>query len=196
MNAQTVGPAPVMNPEPYNAQAPVYHQASLPTVVGQPFEHQPVVEPKTRREISFFAEEDLYLMSPPVKVEYTDIFKEADGANSFDKLAEISGFVFKWTQLGIYRFFSIILGIVLVFFWGIIFALINFITVYTIQPAIKLYFVCLRPGALLYRAVVRSYLDPLWQSIGLVFSRVNGRFTFNLKGLQNQKTAQAAIEEV
>ncbi|XP_038069279.1 caveolin-1-like [Patiria miniata] len=203
MSKQSIGPTPVMNPDPWNGQqgpveVPAYNSGAKPAAAaGQPA-GAGGERPVSRGDMgSFFAEEDIYQMTPSVKVEYAEIFKEADGADSFDALANASGLVFKWTQLGVYRFFSLIFGVLLVFLWGIIFALINFFTVFIMQPTVKLTFILLRPIAMLYKANVRSFLDPLWQSNGLIFSRIMGRFAFNFKGLPGQKpTRAAAIEEL
>ncbi|XP_038069280.1 uncharacterized protein LOC119738454 [Patiria miniata] len=205
------GPTPVMNPDPWNAQqapgypppgpvdAPAYSMGAPPAAAfDQPADTGGEQRPVTRGDMSsFFAEEDIYRMTPHVKVQHEEIFKEADGANSFEALANASGLVFKWTQLGVYRFFSLVLGVLMVFLWGIIFALINFLTVFLMQPMVKLTFILLRPLAMLFKAIVRSFLDPLWQSCGLVFSRFMGRFAFNFKGLPDQKPSRAAaIEEL
>ncbi|XP_038069282.1 caveolin-3-like [Patiria miniata] len=192
------GQQPPVYPPPGSVDIPAYNSVVPPAAAaGQPAGTGGGRQASRADMSSFFAEEDIYRMTPHVKVEYAEVFKEADGANSFDALAEFSGLVFKWTQLGVYRFFSLIPGVPLAFLWAIVFALVNFFTVFLIQPSFKLTFVVLRPIAMLFKAIVRSFLDPLFQSIGLVFSHIMGRFAFNFKGLPGQKPSRAAaIEEL
>ncbi|XP_038069283.1 caveolin-1-like [Patiria miniata] len=204
-----------MNPDPWNvnsqqppkyppllgsAHVPTYSSGAPPAATaGQPA-GMGGERPASRADTSSFSadeEDNMYGMTHHVKVKYAEVFKEADGADSFEPLANVMGFVFTWTQLGFYRFFSLIFGVFLVFHWGIVFAFFNFFTVFIMQPTVKLTFILLRPLAMMHKALVRTLLDPLWQSNGLIFSRIMGRFAFNFKGLPGQKpTRAAAIEEL
>ncbi|XP_022102426.1 caveolin-1-like [Acanthaster planci] len=190
-----------MNPTLHHGQVPAYQTFPPANVAGRPADLHPRAETRS----SFFTEEDLYLMSTPVKGIDLQVLKMSERKcflvkKAQDKLLGEMRYRFSTLlalSLGVYRFLSVVLGIILVFLWGIIFAIINFVTVYIFQPTIKLCFILIRPIHMLYKALVRSFMDPLWESVGLIYSRVRGRVALNLTGLpQKEPILQPTIEEV
>ena len=91
-------------------------------------------------------------------------------------------------QASLYYGLSIIIGIILSVIWAICFAVNSFVLVWLYQPMIKLNFAWLRMFSILYNAGVRVALDPVYKSCALVFSSIAGKFTFDMRGLQD-KTA-------
>ena len=66
-------------------------------------------------------------------------------------------------QAAIYYFMTIVTGMFLGVFWGVLFGGLNYVVVWVVQPVMKLLFVSLRLVAMPTRAVVRAFLDPFFQ---------------------------------
>ena len=86
-------------------------------------------------------------------------------------------------QATIYYTLVIIFGSILALVWGIVFGIINFVTVFAVQPFIKLSFTLFRCGYIVTRVWVRMTLDPCYESIALQLSRMNGRMKLDVKGM-------------
>lgn len=86
-------------------------------------------------------------------------------------------------QRGFYIFLSALLGPILGIAWGLVFAIMNFILVWLVNPALKVILQACRIVEVLARGVLRSSLDPLFQSIGQTFTSVRGNFTLTVPGL-------------
>ena len=69
-----------------------------------------------------------------------------------------------------YYFFTVVIGFFLTLAWGIIFGLISFFVVWIIQPSLKINYIFIRIGGNIYSAIIRTFVDPLYQSFGLCFS--------------------------
>ena len=68
-------------------------------------------------------------------------------------------------QEAVYFFLTIVCGLVFGVFWGAVYGLVDFFTVWFLQPAISIYFVAMRWTLLILRATVRSLMDPLFESV-------------------------------
>ena len=90
-----------------------------------------------------------------------------------------SKFILFYFQAGIYYIFSIILGFAASLAWGIIFGMNTLLITWVAQPFIKLFFTWMRLFGVFLRALMRSLMDPFWQSMGLVFSSIRGKITMS-----------------
>ncbi|XP_071796733.1 caveolin-1-like [Asterias amurensis] len=144
--------------------------------------------------ITITDEEDIYRTSAQIKVEYDEVFQEPAVFAKYS-IRKISRLIYSWTQIIVYIIFSILFGILLSFLWGIIFALLNFFSVFIMQPTAKALFVILRTSSMMVRATVRSYLDPVYESFGMCFSRIKGKVTLT-GGILPTTIGRAAIKEM
>ena len=105
----------------------------------------------------------------------------------FEPYTHVFIFPFRYdtVQVTIYYVLSIILGSVLSILWGIVFGIVNFFTVWFAQPFIKLFFNLFRCMYIVHRTWIRMFCDPFNESIALALSRIGGKFTMNIQGIQN-----------
>jgi hypothetical protein len=80
--------------------------------------------------------------------------------------------LYTYTRKAVYAFMSVVLGTIFVFVVAFLFGLCEAVVVYTINPFIRLIFVLSSPVGFLFRYFIRMFLDPCYESISLVWSRV------------------------
>ena len=82
-------------------------------------------------------------------------------------------------QGAIFYFLSVVAGIPLAFLWGISFALLHYVIIWFVQPALVFLFVCVRVTFTPLTILTRLALDPIFQSAALVLQNVRfeGRVT-------------------
>lgn len=126
---------------------------------------------------------NLYSLKPNVKVDFEETFQEPLGSENVSVVWNYNKVIFNWTSRGFYIFLSALLGPILGIAWGLVFAIMNFILVWLVNPALKVILQACRIVEVLARGVLRSSLDPLFQSIGQTFTSVRGNFTLTVPGL-------------
>lgn len=69
-----------------------------------------------------------------------------------------------------YHFLVFITGFFLTFLWGIVFGAITYALVWLVQPVWKInHVICMQAGHI-YAGIIRTFVDPVFQSCGLIFS--------------------------
>lgn len=147
--------------------------------------------------------EDYYEIKPYLQVDFNGVFQEPTEAGSIPFVKTYNSTIYYWTKRCMYIFFSSLLGPILAFVFGIVFALMDFIVIWLINPIIRLVHVITRFSSSMYRPVTRMLLDPIFESFGQVYRvRNSGEFTersyrLNVSGLtlggvesHHQQTAQ------
>ncbi|XP_033630427.1 caveolin-1-like isoform X1 [Asterias rubens] len=143
------------------------------------------------------ADNDIYRVTP--NIEYDEVFTEPSSmSRPYCSIVWLNRLILTTTQVAVNVIFSVLFGVILSFIWGIVFALANVYTVYFMQPLAKLTFVLFRPFAMIFRASVRSFLDPFYESFGLMFSRIRGSFSLKASGFLPivARNECASIQEV
>ncbi|XP_039262995.2 caveolin-1-like [Styela clava] len=112
-----------------------------------------------------------------VKVNFADIIAEPSGAHSFETVWGTSYKVYSLTKYWIYQVMSLIFGIPISLFWGIYFSCLAFCSVWCITPCIRSFIIKIGFVGKLWGACVGTVLDPCFESIGLVLSRVRVAMT-------------------
>lgn len=115
---------------------------------------------------------DEHNLHPDIRVNFSDVIAEPEGAHSF---ATIWGTSFKsysvvkyWT----YRVLTAVLAVPISVFWGIYFALLAFCSIWCVVPIIKGFIIWTNFIGKVWGLCVRTFLDPLFESIGLCFKNI------------------------
>ena len=66
------------------------------------------------------------------------------------------------------------------------FGVLHYVTIWYMQPLLKLFFMSVRLLAMPLTAVVRALCDPVFQAVGQVFSQVLARINVRLYSESNQ----------
>ncbi|XP_035698192.1 caveolin-2-like [Branchiostoma floridae] len=126
---------------------------------------------------------DIYSTKGHVKVTFDEIFNEPKNVTSFEPIRTVNSVVFEYTQGGVYKILSAGLGVILAVVWGLAFGLFNFFIVWFVHPWLKMCFMGIRLFGLTIKAIVRTCIDPFFQSLGLSLSTIAGRFSLKLSGI-------------
>ncbi|XP_041455041.1 caveolin-3-like [Lytechinus variegatus] len=130
-----------------------------------------------------YDEMDLYSLKPNVKVDFEETFQEPLGSESISVVFNYNKAIFNWTSRDFYIFLSALLGPILGIAWGLVFASMNFLLVWVVNPTLKVILQACRIVEVLSRGVVRSSLDPIFQSFGQMFTYLRGNFSLTVPGL-------------
>ncbi|NPA72320.1 MAG: hypothetical protein GXO35_05770 [Gammaproteobacteria bacterium] len=82
-------------------------------------------------------------------------------------------------QAGLFYVISVLLGFVSSLVWGVVLGVNNLFLTWFAQPTAKLLFIWLRLIGILLRAVTRTFLDPVCQSVGLSLSTIRSKLSLN-----------------
>ena len=98
--------------------------------------------------------------------------------------------VYENLQIIIYYILAVTFGVLLSIWWGLIFGLTNFITVWVAHPFIKLWLTVFRCTYACSRACTRMTMDPCFESVAIGYSRIRGGFhvTVEKKDLEEGKS--------
>ena len=83
--------------------------------------------------------------------------------------------VYEGAQTATYYLLVTLLGVVLAFVWGIAFGALNFAAVFAVQPSLRIVSTSMRWLNIVSVSFNRMCGDPVYASIGLCLSRINGR---------------------
>ena len=92
-----------------------------------------------------------------------------------DKILAVVKNVYDGAQAITYYILVGLLGVILAFVWGIVFGALNFATVFAVQPALRIVAASLRWLNIISVVFNKMCCDPVYASIGLAFSRINGK---------------------
>lgn len=132
---------------------------------------KPTFTPKYYKDVEY-KNRDENNLHPDIRVNFSDVIAEPDGAHSF---ATVWGTSFKsysvvkyWT----YRILTAVLAVPISVFWGLYFALFAFCSIWCLVPCIKGFVIWTNFIGKIWGLVVRTFLDPLFESIGLCFTNI------------------------
>ena len=93
----------------------------------------------------------------------------------------------------LYYLLSIVVGLVMSLFWALLTGLNTIIMVWLMQPLVKFGFTWLKVVGTCLKAIVRTFCDPCWQSIGLSLSMIRAKVNLGLSGLRGP-AAESMVE--
>ncbi|GAB6032893.1 hypothetical protein CHUAL_012089 [Chamberlinius hualienensis] len=108
-----------------------------------------------------------------VNIQFEDIICEPDSSHSFDGIWRLTFIIFSATKLWSYRLLSAIIALPCAIFCGLNFAIFTCIYVWAITPLMRLFQINIHFLQRLWSLFFRAIFDPIFQSIGQVFSNIN-----------------------
>jgi len=132
---------------------------------------KPNITPKYYKDVEY-QNRDKNNLHPDIKVNFSDVIAEPDGAHSFATIWGTSFKTYSLTKYWCYRILTAVLAVPLSVFWGLYFALLAFCSIWCIAPCIKGFIIWTNFVSKIWGLMVRTFLDPLFESIGLVFTKI------------------------
>ncbi|PIK57093.1 putative caveolin-1 [Apostichopus japonicus] len=122
--------------------------------------------------------EDFFEMKPHLKVDFNGVFQEPKDAGGVSFVTTYNTTIYYWTKRCLYIFLVCILGPIMAFSFGLVFALMDFLSIWCVNPSVRLLHIMLRFTSNAYRPLTRILLDPIFESFGQVYRvRNSGVFT-------------------
>ncbi|KAJ8022872.1 Caveolin-1 [Holothuria leucospilota] len=119
-----------------------------------------------------------YDINPYIQVDFDSVFQEPAEAGGLQIVKTINSNIYTWTKRCIYIFFTSFCGPLFAFLGGITFAITDLIGIWLMLPIIRLNYIVMRYIVSLYRPVIRTIMDPIFESFGQMFRvRNSGSFT-------------------
>lgn len=112
-----------------------------------------------------------------VNLHFDDILAETDTSQGFEFIWRLTFLIFTTVRLWIYRIVSAILALPLALLWAVVFSVINVSVVWILTPFFKVYDVLLFHVHRVYAGLIRTFLDPLFISFGLLLSNIRSTQT-------------------
>lgn len=103
-----------------------------------------------------------------VNLVFEDVLAEPDASHGFDGAWKLTYLVFSTTRLWCYRLLSALLALPCGLTWGLLFSLLSLLHVWFFTPVLSIFDVLLHVVRRVWGGLVRTLLDPVFQSIGKV----------------------------
>lgn len=107
-----------------------------------------------------------------VNLVFEDVLAEPDASHGFDGAWKLTYLVFSSTRLWCYRLLAALLALPCGLTWGLLFSLLSLLHVWLLTPALRIFDVLLHVVHRVWGGLVRTLLDPVFQSIGKVAADV------------------------
>ncbi|XP_054721713.1 caveolin-3-like [Uloborus diversus] len=108
-----------------------------------------------------------------VNIVFEDLLAEPDASHGFDAVWRMAFIVFSGTKLWVYRIVSALLAIPCGFLWGAVFSILTLVNVWVISPTLRTFDVFMHILHRVWSAVVHTFLDPIFLSVGHLCSNIN-----------------------
>ncbi|XP_058930385.2 caveolin-1 isoform X1 [Kogia breviceps] len=125
------------------------------------------------KEIDLVNRDPKHLNDDVVKIDFEDVIAEPEGTHSFDGIWKASFTTFTVTKYWFYRLLSALFGIPMALIWGIYFAILSFLHIWAVVPCIKSFLIEIQCISRVYSICVHTFCDPLFESIGKIFSNIH-----------------------
>lgn len=103
-----------------------------------------------------------------VNLVFEDVIAEPDASHGFDGAWKLTYLVFSSTRLWCYRLLAALLALPCGLTWGLTFSVLSLLHVWLITPSLRVFDVFLHVVHRVWGGLVRTLLDPVFQSIGKV----------------------------
>jgi len=124
-------------------------------------------------------------LHPDIKVNFADVIAEPDGAHSFETIWGTSYKSYSLVKFWTYQIVTAVLAVPISILWGLYFALLAFCSIWCIVPCIKGFIIWMNFIKKVWGLMVRTFLDPLFESIGLIFTKINIALNIEREGIKN-----------
>jgi hypothetical protein len=119
---------------------------------------------------------------PDIKVNFEDVIAEPDGAHSFATIWGTSFKSYSLVKYWSYRILTAVLAVPISILWGFYFAMLAFCSIWCIVPCIKGFTIWMNFVKKVWGLMVRTFLDPLFQSMALCFSNIRVALALSREG--------------
>ena len=110
-------------------------------------------------------------------------------AHNFEILHRISHHIYDYSKVFIYRLLTILVGLPLMFFWGLLFGIYTFMMIWLAVPVRRLLQSCISEHGLYVQTASDAAIGPIFRSMGQMFSNIRlSHFKQNIQ--QTGKTVQ------
>ena len=110
-----------------------------------------------------------------LQLDFDHCFTEHKSTKTFSQLYKFVGIIYDYMKLAIYHIFVILIGIPMVFVWGIVNGITVFVIVWLWGPAIKLAVLLVYAVAPAFTAPLQAILAPLADVIARIFRQIRIR---------------------
>ncbi|GFY79039.1 caveolin-1 [Trichonephila inaurata madagascariensis] len=108
-----------------------------------------------------------------INIAFEDVLAEPDSNHTFVCVWQNSFLLFDVVKFWFYRILSAILFIPFAFLWGLIFAILTCLNVWVVSPLLRTFDVVLHIVHRIWSGIIRTFLDPVFKSIGQICSNVH-----------------------
>ncbi|RNA04802.1 caveolin-1-like [Brachionus plicatilis] len=108
-----------------------------------------------------------------LQVEFDDVLAEPEGTHTIDCVWRNSHKCFKCGKNLCYKILTILTGIFVALYWGCVFASVSYSIIWFVTPLMRLLHIVLHPIKKILSIVLSTFLGPLMQTQGLIFSRIH-----------------------
>ncbi|XP_013786983.1 caveolin-1-like [Limulus polyphemus] len=112
-----------------------------------------------------------------INLVFEDVLAEPDATHGFDGVWRVANLTFFYTRHWLYRVLSALVALPCGLIWGILFALLSLINIWLITPVLRTLEVFLAIVKRVWSGVIRTALDPLFQSCGLCLGNISTTVT-------------------
>ncbi|KAI1289530.1 Caveolin-1 [Halotydeus destructor] len=106
-----------------------------------------------------------------VNLTFEDIIGETDANQGFEFIWRLTFLFFNGIKFWLYRILAALLALPLAVIWAVVFALLHLVTVWGCTPTLRVYDVLLHHVHRVWAGLVRTFLDPIFTSIGQGFRK-------------------------
>lgn len=107
-----------------------------------------------------------------INIVFEDVLAEPDSDHGFDSIWGLAFLVFSGTKLWVYRIISAFLAIPCGILWGFLFSILTLLNIWLITPMLRTFDVLMHILHRVWSSVVRTFLDPVFQSMGQLCSNI------------------------
>ncbi|CAF0965134.1 unnamed protein product [Adineta steineri] len=132
---------------------------------------------------------DPYGINKHFQLDFFNVIAEPDrSAYSFDLLHRASTQVYKYSKLFIYRLLTIIFGLPLMLFWGLIIGAYTFLMIWVLAPIRRLNQSLIAEAGIYVQTISDAVIAPLYRSLGQMWSGI--RATISTQQIQSTNQIQ------
>ncbi|XP_064486445.1 caveolin-3-like [Ornithodoros turicata] len=103
-----------------------------------------------------------------INLVFEDVIAEPDASHGFDGVWKLAYLVFSSTRLWAYRLLAAFLALPCGLTWGLLFSLLQLLNIWLVTPLLRVFEVVLHVLHRVWSGLVRTFLDPVFMSIGKV----------------------------
>ena len=107
------------------------------------------------------------------QLDFTNVIAEPDESSySFPFVHRVAGQVYHYSKVFVYRLLTIVIGLPLMLFWGLLFGVYTFGMIWFVAPMRRLMQSCISEVGIYIQAISDAIIAPISRSYGNIFSRI------------------------